>query len=122
MRVKITYGLDIDNVAGHLGFLLRNLGDKLLGDAERLNSLATFLDDELFDPSQIISRINQVRLGLADVDSMLEDYSSIVSGYHSALEQANNPETAPEMSQSELEARVLQGTFEPPPKEEEGED
>ena len=123
MRVKITYGLDIENVPRHLGLLLRNLGIRLNGDATSLVALADSLGEGLSNPDDIIEKINKVRVGLADVDAMLEDYSSIVGGYLATLDQAAAPENLDEQPDLEhiLQDMPLPSSPEGIPEEDEGE-
>lgn len=123
MRVKITYGLDIENVAGHLGLLFRDLGIRLNGDATSLVSLADSLGGDLSSPDDTIEKINKVRMGLADVDAMLEDYSSIVAGYRAALDQAESSESLDGQPDLEhiLQNMPLPSSPEGIPEEDEGE-
>ena len=110
MRVKISYGVDIEQIPGEVQKLFDDINiwlDKLSKQQDTVDDL---LDTEEFD--SCVAIMDKMRRTMGDMDSRLLDLSSILQGYSAYIkqvgEQNDTPEGRPTMDTASSD--VVQGS------------
>ena len=94
MRVKISYGVDIEEVPGEVQKLFDDMNiwlDKLSKQQDTVDDL---LDTEEFD--SCIAIMEKMRLTMGVMDSRLLDLVSILQGYSAYMKQVGEQNDTPE--------------------------
>ena len=79
MKVRISYGVEIDSVPQKLQQLFLFVNDKTHSVSKQVKQINEFLYDE--DVESATNLIEKLRLNLAEIDSRVADVSNIASGY-----------------------------------------
>ncbi len=79
MRVRISYGADIEEVPQELQQLFFFVSDKTQKILRQMRQVEELLSDE--DIESTINLMDKLRLNLAEVDNRIADVANIASGY-----------------------------------------
>ena len=79
MRVRISYGTDIENVPRELQKLFSSVSEEVRETSRKTHRIEEFLHED--DIESAINLIEKLRLSLAEIDNRLADVSNIASGY-----------------------------------------
>ena len=79
MRVRISYGTDIEKVPKELQKLFSFVSEEVYGTSKRTHRIEEFLHEE--DIESALNLIEKLRLSLGEIDNRLLDISSIASGF-----------------------------------------
>ena len=79
MRVRISYGTDIENVPRELQKLFSSVSEEMHNTSKKIHRIEEFLHEDDIEPA--VNLIEKLRLSLADIDNRLADVSNIASGY-----------------------------------------
>jgi hypothetical protein len=79
VRVRISYGADIEEVPEEIGQLFTYVSSKARAALRQVEKIEELIDEEDLELASPI--IEKLRLTLADTDSRLNDIESIVGGY-----------------------------------------
>ena len=79
MKVRISYGVELDNVPQELEQLFMFVSDKSHTVSKQVKQIHEFLYDE--DVESAINLIERLRLSLAEIDNRVADVSNIATGY-----------------------------------------
>lgn len=79
MRVRISYGADIDEIPEEIGQLFTYVSSKARSAMRQVEKLEELIDEEDLELASPI--MEKLRVTLADTDSRLNDIENIVSGY-----------------------------------------
>ena len=79
MRVRISYGTDIEEVPQELEQLFLFVSEKSHNTSKQVRQIEEFLADE--DVESALSLIEKLRLSLGEIDNRLIDISSIAAGF-----------------------------------------
>ena len=79
MRVRISYGTDIEEVPQELEQLFLFVSEKSHNTLRQVRQIEEFLADE--DVESALSLIEKLRLSLGKIDNRLIDISSIAAGF-----------------------------------------
>ena len=79
MRVRISYGTDIEDVPQELEQLFMYVSEKTHSVLRQVRQIEEFLADEEIESA--VSLMDKLRLGLADIDNRIADTNQIASGY-----------------------------------------
>jgi BMFP domain-containing protein YqiC len=113
VRVKISYGVELDQIPEEVQKLFDNVGEwkhTLSKQADTVHDLLT--TEEL---ESCVSVMNKMRETLAKMDARIEDLSSILEGYNIYMKQ-NGAEDDPSERRPVVDTAssdVVQGTEEP---------
>ena len=84
MRVRISYGTDIENVPRELQKLFSSVSEEVRETSRKTHRIEEFLHEDDFESA--INLIEKLRLSLSEIDNRLSDVSNIASGYVSYKE------------------------------------
>ena len=79
MRVRISYGTNIEDVPQELEQLFLFVSEKSHNTVRQVRQIEEFLADE--DVESALNLIEKLRLSLGQMDARLSDVSSIASGF-----------------------------------------
>ena len=79
MRVKISYGVEIEEIPEELEELFRYVSDKSRISMKQMQQVETFLADDEIESAMYL--VEKLRRGLALMDNRLNDIHMIGSGY-----------------------------------------
>jgi len=79
VRVRISYGTDIENVPRELQKLFSSVSEEVHDTSRRTHRIEEFLHEE--DISSALSLIDKLRLSLGEIDARLADISNIAAGF-----------------------------------------
>ena len=79
MRVKISYGINIEEVPEEVSILLDYVYNKQSALDQQLELVAELVDEE--DLESTVGLINKARKSLVELDSRLADIEAIAQGY-----------------------------------------
>ena len=79
MRVRISYGADIEEIPKELEQLFLFVGEKTHNVSRQVNQIHEFLVDEEIESA--VNLMEKLRLSLAEIDNRIADVSNIASGY-----------------------------------------
>jgi|5B_taG_2_1085324.scaffolds.fasta_scaffold23298_1 hypothetical protein len=79
MRVKISYGVEIEEIPEELEELFRYVSDKSRSSMKQMQQVETFLADDEIESAMYL--VEKLRRTLALVDNRLADIHMIGSGY-----------------------------------------
>ena len=79
MRVRISYGADIEDIPQELEQLFLFVGEKTHNATRQVKQIHEFLVDEEIESA--LNLMEKLRLSLAEIDNRLADVSNIASGY-----------------------------------------
>mgnify|MGYP003117365031 CR=1 FL=1 len=79
MRVRISYGADIEDIPQELEQLFLFVSEKTHNTTRQVKQIHEFLADEEIEAA--VSLMEKLRLGLAEIDNRIADVSNIASGY-----------------------------------------
>lgn len=79
MRVRISYGTDIENVPRELQKLFSSVSEEVSDTSRKAHRIEEFLHEE--DIESVINLIEKLRLNLGEIDARLADISNIASGF-----------------------------------------
>lgn len=85
MRVKISYGIEVDDVPKEVQRLFDGVGENLDTLSKQADTIDDLLDNE--ESEACLSVMRKMRETLADMDARVEDLSSIMEGYNAYLNQ-----------------------------------
>ena len=97
MRVRISYGMDIEDVPSRTSELLCDTADALEEALTSLRRCRDGVEDCSNDFKHIIQCLDKVRQGLAGVDQSIQDVEYILQGLNNYYngEQENVPDRRP---------------------------
>ncbi len=99
-RVRISYGIEIENVPKEVQRLFDNVGDNIDTLSKQADTVDDLLDNE--ESEACISVMRKMRQTLATMDARIEDLSSIVEGYDAYIKQ-NGAENEPSERRSTVD-------------------
>ena len=115
MRVKISYGIEVDDVPEEVQRLFDGVGESLDTLSKQADTVDDLLDNE--ETEACVSVMRKMRETLADMDARVEDLSSIMEGYNAYLNQSgvqneSPPERRPvvDTTGSDVVSRAEQGS------------
>ena len=113
MRVKISYGVDIEQVPGEVQKLFDDINiwlDKLSKQQDTVDDL---LSTEEYD--SCVAIMDKMRQTMGDMDSRLSDLSSILQGYNAYIKQIGVEDDPPERGPvvDTTSSDVIPGTEQP---------
>ena len=79
MRVRISYGANIDEVPQELRQLFLFVGEKSYKVSKQVKQIDDFLHDD--DIESAVNLMERLRLNLAEIDNRIADVSNIANGY-----------------------------------------
>ena len=79
MRVRISYGTDIENVPRELQKLFSSVSGEVSDTPRKAHRIEEFLHEE--DIESALNLIDKLRLGLGEIDARLADISNIATGF-----------------------------------------
>ena len=79
MKVRISYGADVEEVPKELEMLFLFVSDKTQIVSRRVKQIEEFLHDD--DIESAINLMDNLRLSLSDIDGRVADVSNIATGY-----------------------------------------
>ena len=79
MRVRISYGADIEDIPQELEQLFLFVSEKTHNTTRQVKQIHEFLADEEIEAA--VSLMEKLRLGLAEIDNRIADVSNIAVGY-----------------------------------------
>ena len=79
MRVRISYGANIDEVPQELRQLFLFVGEKSYKVSKQVKQIDDFLHDD--DIQSAVNLMETLRLNLAEIDNRIADVSNIANGY-----------------------------------------
>ena len=85
MRVKISYGINIEDLPEEVDHLFTPVFDQALKLSSQVKSIDSLLDDD--DTEAALSLMNKMRETMADMDLRLADLTSILDGYNTYKNQ-----------------------------------
>jgi len=90
VRVKISYGINIEDLPEEVDHLFTPVFDQALRLSSQVKSIDSLLDDD--DTEAALSLMNKMRETMADMDLRLADLTSILDGYNAYKnqEEVNN--------------------------------
>jgi len=92
MKVRISYGVELEEVPSKIADLVNLAAAELESLAVDLRSAAGMLPIEnSIMHSGAVQMLDHVRIKIGDVDASLNDAHSIMTGYISAMEEQANP-------------------------------
>ncbi len=78
MRVRISYGIDIEKIPEELSRLKENTSHTLNNVLKKISDTVDYVEDENYEVS--LSILSKARESLAEADSILGDMHAILSG------------------------------------------
>lgn len=92
MKVRISYGVELEEVPSKITDLVNQASAELESLAADLRSAAGMLPvDNSIMQGGAVQMIDHVRMKIGDVDATLNDAHSIMSGYINAMEDQASP-------------------------------
>ena len=79
MRVRISYGTDIEDVPQEIQQLFLFVSDKSHSASRQIKQIHDFLTDD--DVESAVNLMEKLRLCLAEIDNRVADVANIASGY-----------------------------------------
>jgi len=108
MKVKISYGLELEEVPEHMATLVAGASQKLSELSLSAERLANDIRAEAAPASTLVDSLRDIRSRMEKIDTLLSDFGSILLGF----EQAKlSPETflaTSEKKQGEIESEKKQ--------------
>ena len=97
MKVTIQYSVDLEEVPNKIRDFLMTSAQKSQGIEAGIRYAISLMDDNMSIDQQL-SRIDEVRREMADIDLVLMDCSEILHGYQRTLVQLREPKQQMEMN------------------------
>ena len=79
MRVRISYGTDIENVPKELQKLFSSVSEETHNTSRKIHRIEEFLHED--DIESAINLMEKLRLNLAEIDNKVSDVMNIATGY-----------------------------------------
>ena len=101
MRVRISYGMEIEDIPGHVEKMGSDAYEDLKNTAERLLSAIDLISEADNDYSTVLDLLEKVRLKLTKSDLIITDLSTLLEGLHNYYNgEQNVSERRPTMDPS----------------------
>lgn len=88
MRVKISYGINIEDLPEEVDHLFTPVFDQAIKLSSQVKSIDSLLDDD--DTEAALSLMNKMRETMAEMDFRLADLTAILEGYNNYTKQEVN--------------------------------
>ena len=79
MRVRISYGTDIENVPKELQKLFSSVSEETHNTSRKIHRIEEFLHEDEIESA--INLMEKLRLNLAEIDNKVSDVMNIATGY-----------------------------------------
>jgi len=95
MKVRISYGVELDEVPQMVGAMIKKVSAELNNILEQLEMVTQMFDKDNITMQGVgLDLLDQARQTLADGDVGLSDAQNIMTGYVKAMEPESEPEPA----------------------------
>jgi len=93
-RVKISYGVELDHIPEEVQNLFDSVGEWIHTLSKQSDTIEDLLETKELE--SCVSLMNKMRETLSNMDSRIEDLSSILKGYNIYIKQNGAQDDAPE--------------------------
>ena len=111
-RVKISYGVELDQIPKEVQNLFDGVGEWMHTLAKQSDTIEDLLETEELEAC--VSVMDKMRQTLSNMDARIEDLSSILVGYNTYIKENGAKDDSPERRPVEdtTSGNVVQGTEE----------